>query len=224
MAGLMTGPFEGILTAVTMRHLILVGLMMLGAQACTPKVEVFPALDTVNGDPALDGFRREWYTKHVRAMSESRLVDEPGETYRFLWLRSFDHPIAVRVSCTGKTCRLTGIRTSGKGGYEPGSIAERTARTLSATEVTTFQGMLTRMDFWRQPQPRTDVIVNPDGTESVLVGTDGAQWVLEGRRGPAYHLWDVWSPDPDGPAAAFRELCLFLVRLSGLAVRQDQIY
>jgi hypothetical protein len=210
--------------AVVLRALILAGVLVLSSQTSTRKVAVFPDIDTVSGAPALSDFAREWYTRHLVAMSESRLPDGPGETYRFVWLRSFDHPIAIRVWCAGATCRLTGIRTSGRGGYEPGSIAQRRTRVLSATEVTSFQAMLSRAQFWGPAPEESPVRVDPDGNEWLTIHTDGAQWVLEGRRGPAYHLWDVRSPEASGPKAAFRELCLFLVRLSGLAVRQDQIY
>lgn len=147
------------------------------------KVEIFPAIDTVTGRPPVDDFQREWYSKHLMVMAEMTLPEGPGETYRFLWLRSFHHPIAVRLVCIEKACELTGLRTDGKGGYEPGSVVERKTRSLSDGEVARFREMVARMQFWR-PQPSDD-----------RIGLDGAHWILEGRRGQAYHLWDVWSPE-----------------------------
>src|SRR6266481_2721376 len=46
-----------------------------------------------------DAFNREWYSKHLRSMAEPSLsCGEPrGESYRFLWLRTWGRPIAVRV-------------------------------------------------------------------------------------------------------------------------------
>jgi hypothetical protein len=102
-----------------MRFLILTTALMLLAQPTTEKVETFPKTDTSTGAPAIDDFRREWYTEHLAAMSEPALMAGPGETYRFLWLRSFHHPIAIRLSCTNGTCQLAAVRTGGKGGYEP---------------------------------------------------------------------------------------------------------
>ena len=195
-----------------MRHLFIAGCLLISAQLPVQKVPVFPPSDTITGRPPIGDFERQWYSKHLVAMGEPLLPESPGETYRFLWLRSFHHPASVRVVCIDKACDLTGLRTDGQGGYEPGSVVERKTRRLSDTEVARFREMLARVQFWR-PQPIDD-----------RLGLDGAQWILEGRRGQTYHLWDVWSPENSGPYAAFRELCLHLVRLSGLAVRHDEIY
>ena len=172
----------------------------------------FPVLDTITGRPPLNDDRRDWYSKHLGAMAESALPTGPGETYRFLWLRTFDHPVVVRVTCIEKGCVLTALRTNGQGGYEAGSVVERKTRTMSDAEVRRFREMFGRVQFWR-PQPADD-----------RLGLDGARWILEVRRGQDYHLWDVWSPDASGAYAAYRELCLDLIRLSGLAVRQGRIY
>ena len=206
-----------------MRAVFLAGIVLLSAHCSTRKVEPFPETDTVTGRAPIEDFRREWYTSHLTAMGETALPNGAGEAYRFLWLRSFDHPIAVRVHCSSETCRLTGVRTSGKGGYEPGSIAERTSRALSTNEVRRFRELLARLPFWG-PQPGPPVSIGPDGTEFEIIGVDGAQWILEGRRGATYHLWDIWSPRAAGAESPFRELCLYLVRLAGLAVRETEIY
>ena len=194
-----------------MRSVILAAFVML--TVCPPvQTERFPVLDTITGRPPLDEGRREWYSKHLAAMADPLLPAGPGETYRFLWLRTFDHPVAVRVTCIEKGCVLTAVRTNGQGGYEAGSVVERKTRTMSDAEVARFREMLGRGQFWSL-QPADD-----------RLGLDGARWILEGRRGQAYHLWDVWSPDASGPYAQYRELCLELIRLSGLAVRQSRIY
>lgn len=195
-----------------MRHLILASFLTISAQPTMQTAEVFPATDTVTGRPPFDDFHRKWYSKHLVAMSESSLTESPGEAYRFLWLRTFHAPVMIRVVCVETGCELTALRTNGHGGYEPGAIVERKTRKLSNTEVSRFKALLAAVQFW-QPTPADD-----------RIGLDGAQWILEGRRGQTYHLWDVWSPPPSGPSAAFRELCLQLVNVSGLAVRRSEIY
>jgi hypothetical protein len=176
------------------------------------QTDVFAAADTVTGAPPINDFKREWYSKHLIAMGESRLPEGPGQTFRFLWLRSFDHPIAIRVACIERTCKLTARRLGGRGGYEPGSLVERKARTLSERESARFRALLTEVQFWGQQPP------------DERIGLDGAQWVLEGRRGQDYHVWEVWSPETSGPFTGFRQLCLELLRLSGLTVRPSAIY
>jgi hypothetical protein len=148
----------------------------------------------------------------VFAATDTVTPEGPGETFRFLWLRSFDHPIGIRIVCVERTCELTAQRLGGRGGYEPGSLVERKARTLSEREAARFRALLTEVQFWGQQPP------------DKRIGLDGAQWVLEGRRGQHYHVWDVWSPETSGPFTGFRQPCLELLRLSGLTVRPSAIY
>src|SRR5262249_15746244 len=43
-------------------------------------------------------FRVEWYSKHLAAMGEPSLLElSRADAYRFLWLRSFHHPISARL-------------------------------------------------------------------------------------------------------------------------------
>src|SRR5215204_1130025 len=67
-------------------------------------------------------FRRDWYSNHLRAMEEvalTSLLDE-DESYRFLWLRSFHHPITIHVWRTGVDQFIVVKEVSGAGGYKPG--------------------------------------------------------------------------------------------------------
>jgi hypothetical protein len=57
----------------------------------------------------LDAFVREWYSMHLRAMGEPSLscgLPSEEEVYRFLWLRTFHHPIAVRIVRTADGAKL----------------------------------------------------------------------------------------------------------------------
>jgi len=173
---------------------------------------LFPSVDNVSGAPPLSAFEEEWYSKHLRAMGESQLTQAQGETYRFLWLRTFANPVVVRISCAEKRCDLTAVRLGGSGGYEPGSVVERKARGLSEQETTNLRELIGRAQLW-QAQP-------PDSR----IGLDGAQWVLEVSHEKRYHLWNVWSPESSGQHATFRELCLEMIRLSGLTIRSSEVY
>src|SRR5262245_8575536 len=90
-----------------------------------------------------DAFHRTWYSTHLRAMAEPSLScgDSSGESYRFLWLRTFGRPIAVRVE-TGKPSTLTAVELDGAGGYQPGKISRRVQRQLSADEWKAFSDAL----------------------------------------------------------------------------------
>ena len=80
--------------------LLLVGLIALPVMFVAQTGDrVFPDRSSVTGARPLDAFRQEWYSKHLNAMGEPRLPDVPNEAYRFLWLRTFEDPIMVRLTC-----------------------------------------------------------------------------------------------------------------------------
>src|SRR5271154_1012052 len=64
----------------------------------------------------LGDFTARWYAKHLRAMAEPSLLEASTDKklviYRLLWLRTFHHPISIRLSIrpTG-TASLTTIVT-----------------------------------------------------------------------------------------------------------------
>jgi len=160
-----------------------------------------------------DAFRREWYSKHLRAMAEPSLScgESPGESYRFLWLRTFGRPIAVRVE-NGRSNTLTAVELDGAGGYEPGKISRKVQRQLSMEEWKTLSDGLKATNFWNMPGRPTDR------------GLDGAEWIMEGRSEHDYHVVDRWMP----AAGAYRDLCLMLVKFSGLLpsgeTKRDTVY
>lgn len=160
---------------------------------------------TTNPKPEHEKFVIEWYTKHLKAMGEQSLFSQPDpqvESYRFLWLRSFHHPVAVRVWRTGDGQFLNVKQTSGMGGYEPGKLIANKTRQLTIMEWDDFVALLDRGCYWQLPSENDDM------------GSDGAQWILEGRREGRYHVVDRWSPQ----SGDFRETCLYLLRLSKLGI------
>jgi hypothetical protein len=191
---------------------LLVALALATIPVAQNQEHVFPSKDSITGAPPVDTFRQEWYSKHLIAMGETVLPDGPSEVYRFLWLRTFSNPIMIRLACDARGCDLTSKRLDGKGGYEPGKVVERKERRLSGQEATSIRRMLGKTQFW-SPQPKDQ-----------RIGLDGAQWILEGTRENGYHLWDAWSPELSGPYADFRELCMELVRLSGLLISPIEVY
>lgn len=147
----------------------------------------------IEGAPGVsDDFVRRWYSAHLLAMNEPSLscgAPSSDEAYRFLWLRSFHQPIAVRVSRAGRSYELVATALSGAGGYEPGRVVQRVRRELTEDEWRRVTHALQRISFWQMS-------ANPPTEE---IGVDGAQWIIEGRSA-SYHVVDRWSGD-DGVAA-----------------------
>jgi hypothetical protein len=166
----------------------------------------------VHGWDASD-FEARWYSSHLRGMHEPSLSEASRDTslvaYRFLWLRTFHNPIAIRISIRpDETATLTGKITSGAGGYEPGMMTWNESFELSRSQVETFLKLLDKTGFWSLP------------SEASNGGEDGAQWIMEGVRKGAYHVVDRWSPQKDDYAS----MCLYLVNLSKIQLKAKEIY
>jgi hypothetical protein len=159
-----------------------------------------------------DEFVRNWYSSHLRIMSEPSLSCGQGtdaEIYRFTWLRTFHKPIAVRISRLKKEVQLQAIELSGAGGYSPGVVSRRVERKLSDADWESMMKQLNKVDFWKLSTR------DPD-----LGGLDGARWIFEGRQDGKYHIVDRWSPR-DGP---YHELGLLFLKLSDLSIPEKEIY
>ena len=150
-------------------------------------------------------FQADWFSSHLRAMNEVPLRmwdDGLTDTYRFLWLRSFHHPVAVRIWRDGSERFISVKEMSGAGGYEPGNLILNEQRTLTAEEWSQFKRLLDHACFWQLP------------TVEETRGLDGAQWIFEGVKDGRYHIVNRWSPQ----SGSYHELCLYMLRLSGLKI------
>jgi hypothetical protein len=133
---------------------------------------------------------------------------QPSDSYRFVWLRTFHAPIAIRVDLGPTQTSLTLVVLSGAGGYEPGVVVERKSRELTTQERESLLAALRAAEFWHASSWQ------PVG------GLDGAEWVYEARRGARYHVVDRWSPKT-GP---FYELGRRFVALAGIQVPAGDFY
>jgi hypothetical protein len=162
-----------------------------------------------------DEFVRVWYVKHLKASKELPLTInyvEGSERYRFIWLRTFDQPIIIRIEMHDGKASLTAKVLSGKGGYEPGTIIEEISRNVSPEEWKSFKSLLVEADYWN--------ITNSE----FGAGLDGAQWVMESISEQGYYLVDLFCPYIFPPFVKFVEACFYLVGLSGININPDDIY
>ncbi len=104
-----------------------------------------------------DEFAIRWYSKHLTALREPSLwetsqLDLTAEAYRFLYLRSFHHPISVLlVVARDKTATLVSKETNGKGGYEPGRLIRNRTIHLSQIQTESLLTALNELSFWSLP-------------------------------------------------------------------------
>jgi hypothetical protein len=165
------------------------------------------------GDPELHDAFVAWFSKHLRAAHELPMCKagrDEALVYRFLWLRTFHHPLCIRISMGRKGKRLSATRLTGMGGYEPGEVDTVRERPLSDTEWSLAEQVLSPPSFWQPGGPVT--------------GVDGAQWILERQQGSEYAIGMRWAPKEDGEPGAFRKACLFLVKMAGSDLVEGQVY
>jgi hypothetical protein len=164
-------------------------------------------------DPSFRFPTERWYAKHLRAMSEPSLFasssDETLQVYRFLWLRTFDRPVAIRLTVGADgTGTVVAKMLNGHGGYAPGTIVVDRSVEANKEQVQKFFKLLADANFWSTE------------TERYSGGRDGAQWIVEGVQNGQYHIVDRWSPDKKDDS--YRSLCLYLLELGG--VQEKEVY
>jgi hypothetical protein len=168
------------------------------------------------GNVPIDDFKAKWYSTQLRALKEPSffiLAKNPASnSYRFLWLRTFHHPVAIRVDHqqSNDSWILTVKVASGAGGYSPGTITTNTSRKLTAQEAESLVSKVESGGFWNAPDP----VDEP-------TGEDGSQWIIEGAKAGHYHVVDRWMPK-NGPA---HDLGLFFAfDLAKLSIPKSDIY
>jgi hypothetical protein len=181
-------------------------------------IAVASAADAPRFFPGIDAFHGDWYGKQLQALQELPLccdATDRGRVVRFIWLRSFHHPVVIRLneSMNGSWRAVTKIGT-GAGGYEPGTILSQAQRTLTADQAATVVSLFNPTSwFWStMSSTRTASVANcprDPGNECVTIGVDGAQWIVEVRDGDRYHYVDRWSPE-SGPVRKLGEQLMAL--------------
>lgn len=158
----------------------------------------FPAQSFVDESSPDDAFEREWFSEQLRAMGEPSLsCGTPGRVYRFTWLRSFHHPLAVRVTDFGDRGRLDAVELDGSGGDEPGTPLRRKSYVLGRKSMAKLREAMA---------PAWELAATEDSN-----GRDGAQWIIELTDKGRHHAVARWSPE-QGPV---RDLGLHLLVLAG---------
>jgi len=130
-------------------------------------------------------------TEVLARMKEPSLFDQgdkrPELEVRFLWLRSFDDPISVRVWTTAKGSFIRTARIRIKKNKEepslPGTLVE-TTRVLDAAETKAFTEALTKAPL---AAPMNETEKNLPG------GLDGADWFFESYMEKTYQKLNFWG-------------------------------
>lgn len=169
-----------------------------------------------------------WADKVLEAMRQPCLFAPPpsenqsGESYRFLWLRSFHHPILFDVTLgTDGSATVRFVETDGAGGSEPGKIVadEQITPATVLKEREGIEGIGTIVQYIRSTQAEEGFWRLPPEIDDGSAMVDGSTWIIEGRRQGECKV--VLRDNPAGPFRTFAEQ---LIRLSGKRFYHDEYY
>jgi hypothetical protein len=170
---------------------------------------------TFGSDPQSDHFVAHWYATQLKALGEPSLLerskDPSAMEFRFLWLRTFHHPVAIRVAVNSDgTGRLITKIADGAGGYEPGRLVTNSSVPLTPDETKQIVRRIESSDFWSLPSH-----LRENG------GMDGSEWVIEAAARGRYHLVSVWTPKK---GTIYDLGKFFLFELDKMAIPKDEFY
>jgi hypothetical protein len=211
-----------------MKHVLLIAAtaVLFVAQKSAPQIDYFPP-GILDETPQSSQFKEQWYSDQLRDLKEPSLWQvsktQKAQTYRFLWLRSFHHPISVRLDVgEDGTAVVTTKITSGQGGDEPRKLIVNKSHSLTKEQTAWFLDRIKETGFWDLPTyETTEDKVGPTGEKTVEVHVDGAEWILEGVKDGKFKIVDRWSPEK----GSVRALGLtMLTDLAKLKLLYEEVY
>jgi len=171
------------------RSLLLIFILAPTAFAQKP-ILCFPR-GSFSPTPRWDHEEAKYMAQYLQRLGEPCLFplqnNPQTEVYRFLWLRTFNPPVAVRLEIqadgSGKVTVTTVRGESGFGSTLKGPTTV-TSRLAGIEEVARFRELLQKNRFLTIPS-----VVRDDQQ-----GTDGSEWRIEALIGGHYHTASRWSP------------------------------
>lgn len=153
----------------------------------------------------------EWLEGHLVNLQENCIynyeIKQNSTIYRFTWLRSFHHPIAIRIEKIENEIMLYWKVGKGAGGYEPKGLKKSGEKRLSLKEWTKFESLVKESNFDSLPN------------ESYTLMTDGATWTLERKNSESFKAHNT-----NLPSIEISKACLLLIDLSNIKVKDDDKY
>jgi hypothetical protein len=170
----------------------------------------FP-LNSWKDTSVLTSFLNKWFSAQLFALKEPIIYSDKSqdEIYRFTWLRTFHHPVAIRIEKHNGNYTLYWKLSNGAGGYKPGVLVIDKQKTLDKETWEVFINKLDQSDFWNLVTNHTDS------------GMDGSEWILEGKSANKYHVVDRWTPDK---RSKYYECCDFLLNLTDIEIKSGAKY
>jgi hypothetical protein len=146
-------------------------------------------------------------------------IDDPdAEIYRITFIPTFHNPIKIRVEKRKNNYLLIAKRLSGQGGYDAGKLKTERRRRLHLPEWSRVLELLKDAGFWELPYLEKEPEPNEKGELTICL--DGSEWVIEGVKDGQYHAVNRYCPE----VKSFEAIGLYLAKLSGLKVKERELY
>ena len=153
--------------------------------------------------------------------AQSKTADH--DTYRLLWLRTFDRPILFKISfLSDQEASVTYKETDGQGGYEIGKLAANEAidgaKVLAKKHGASAVPMI--LKFIREDEATSGFWQLPAEIDDGSITTDGSEWIIEGKQGEKCKV--VARSNPEW--GDFKKFAEQLIRISGKRFYHDEYY
>lgn len=123
---------------------------------------------------------------------------EQPESYRFVWLRSFESPLLITVLVEGEQGRLN-LREA-PAAYGPGTLLRNETALLTPAQLQNLRNVVQSNPFWQEERPQT------------TGGRDGSVWFVEVKQQGRFYKGQEWEPKQGSPIRAIGVCLLELSR------------
>jgi hypothetical protein len=128
--------------------------------------------------------------------------------YRFTWLRSFHNPISIRVEKRNDNIMLYWKIGEGAGAYQPQGIKKSEKKEIPIKAWNKFVNLINKAKFESLPNESNTFLV-----------TDGARWTMERKTSTNFKVHNNKIPNDK-----FQAACLYLLKLTDIEVKENDIY
>jgi hypothetical protein len=147
-------------------------------------LELFPEISYESGefqliDNTFDTLRVKAHSDFLRKTQEPILFNElfEGNAFRFIWYRTFENPIIIRIENFQNQYNLSWKLTDGAGGYDLGELYITGTKNIDENIWKEFNQLINKSGFWRDETLISELLIE-----------DADQWILEGKYNDKYHM------------------------------------
>ena len=177
-------------TAYLYRTVLALCVLLRVSICCSAQEQYFPPKAFGTGQWAeAEGARDSYLLKKLEEPPLFGKARNPSnEAYRFLWLRTFHNPIAVRMEVQPDGTSLLTIKVAdGEAGFPRTvkKLIQTSTRLLSPDQTEAFRKKVTTEGFWKA--------ASRDRGKPAATDCDG--WIVEGSRSGDYHIVERAVPN-----------------------------